>query len=288
MQPLNATSESFPCRLCACAVLPRRWGGAECQRCGSVSMKTLPSNEEIAAFYQTYNDNYTGGGSSQGRNLERYAQRYMRLVRRFGASNGRLIDIGSSNNPFPDLAAQGGYETTAMDFVKPARLSPGVKFVQGSINETSALKLGPNHFDVVTCWAVLEHLPNPHLSASVLAGLCRPGGTILLSTPEVGTALTRHSLGRSPWFYPPEHLSLVSPEAVKLLFEQRGCTLVERGRLELTPLRYLVRYGVGVVESSVGRAVRLVARRAWNHWRDERVQSFQGVCYFVLRKADAH
>lgn len=172
-----------------------------------------------------------------------------------------------------------------MDFVRPDGLSPQVKFVQGSINEAAAVHVGPNGFDVVTCWAVLEHVPDPRLSAKVLAELCRPGGTILLSTPEVGTKLTRHSIGHSPWFYPPEHLCLVSPTAVELVFASLGCRLTRHGRLELSPLRYLARYGVGAAESAMGLAAKLMMERRWQEWRNSRMQAFQGVSYFVLKKA---
>jgi SAM-dependent methyltransferase len=248
-------------------------------------MQVLPSQEQIAAFYQTYNDTYEGGGSSGGKNLQRYARRYLELVRKHAARSGRLIDVGSSNNPFPNLAVSNGFETTVMDFVRPQELSQSVTFVAGNINDRSAVDAVKSGFDVVTCWAVLEHLPDPRLSASILAGLCRPGGTLLLSTPEIGTALTNHSLGRSPWFYPPEHLCLVSPVAVKKLFEPLGCVLSTHARLELTPLRHIARYGVGWAEAAVGFSVKLLASTYWQRMRESRVHAFQGMSYFVFHKA---
>lgn len=248
-------------------------------------MHTLPSHGEIAAFYATYNDNYTGGGSSGGTNLERYAQRYLELVHRHAARSGRLIDVGSSNNPFPTLAAASGFKTTVMDFVRPRNLSSQVKFVAGNVNERSAASVERNSFDIVTCWAVLEHLPDPRLSASVLADLCCPGGTLLLSTPEIGTALTRYSLGRSPWFYPPEHLCLVSPTAVRKLFEPLGCVMQAVSRLELNPMRYAARYGIGLAEAAIGLPVKVLSPTLWQRIRDSRLHAFQGISTFVLKKA---
>jgi len=247
-------------------------------------MQTLPSNSEIAAFYATYNDGYTGGGASGGTNLMRYGRRYLDLVQKHAAKSGRLIDVGSSNNPFPNLAAASGFDTTVMDFVRPRALSNQVKFEANNINESRAVEVGRNSFDVVTCWAVLEHLPDPQLSASVLAGLCRLGGTLLLSTPEIGTSLTRHSIGRSPWFYPPEHLCLLSPAAVRKMFEPLGCEMQTAARLELNPLRYAARYGVGLAEAAVGFPLKTLAPRLWQRMRDSRLHAFQGISYFVLKK----
>lgn len=247
--------------------------------------QTLPSNNEIACFYATYNDGYTGGGASGGKNLERYGRRYLALVQEHAAKSGRLIDVGSSNNPFPNLAATSGFETTVMDFVWPRALSREVRLAANNINEPESVEVGRNSFDVVTCWAVLEHLPDPQLSASVLAGLCRPGGTLLLSTPEIGTALTRYSIGRSPWFYPPEHLCLLSPAAVTKMFEPLGCVMQTMGRLELNPLRYAARYGVGLAKAALGLPLKVLGPRLWRRLRDSRLHAFQGISFLVLKKA---
>jgi SAM-dependent methyltransferase len=282
---MNTAPDQFRCRAGGDPVTVRSWGGAECLTCGSVSMHMLPSHGEIAAFYATCNDNYTGGGSSGGTNLERYAQRYLELVHRHAARSGRLIDVGASKNPFPTLATASGFKTTVMDSVRPRNLWSQVKFVAGNVNERSAAGLERNSFDIVTCWAVLEHLPDPRLSASVLADLCRPGGTLLLSTPEIGTALTRYSLDRSPWFYPPEHLFLISPAAVRNLFEPLGCVMQAVSRLELNPMRYAARYGIGLAEAAIGLPVKVLSPAFWQRIRDSRLHSFQGISTFVLKKA---
>ena len=280
-----ASSKKFLCRLCGADVVARPWGGGECASCESVSMPTLPSNQRIAAFYSTYNDNYKGGGGSDGRNLARYARRYLQLVQQFATGGTRLIDVGSSNSPFPNLAASAGFEAAVLDFSRPGGLNDSVRFIAGSINDRNVLQAHAGAFDIVTSWAVLEHVPNPQLAARVLAGLCRPGGALLLSTPEIGTALTRHSLGHSPWFYPPEHLCLVSPEAIRLLFEPLGFTIAHCGRLELTTLRFAARYGIGAAEAAVGRVVRTAAPRHWQVLRDARTQAFSGVTFVALRKS---
>jgi SAM-dependent methyltransferase len=38
-------------------------------------------------------------------------------------------------------------------------------------------------FDVVICEQVLEHVPEPWVATRALAGLCRPGGHVVVSTP---------------------------------------------------------------------------------------------------------
>ncbi len=246
-------------------------------------MPAVPGAAELAEFYASYGERYSGGGSSGGANLARYARRYLAFVREH-AQAGRLVDVGSSNSPFPDLAAAAGFDTTVMDFVRPAALSEGVRFVAGNINDDLVFAGGRHAFDVVTCWAVMEHLPDPRRSARVLAELCKPGGVLLLSTPEIGTALTRWSLGRSPWFYPPEHLCLVSPQALRTVFNGLDCDLLQQSRLELTRIRYMARYGIGVAEAMAGWPVWRLMPRLWQGLRDGRRHAFQGISCLVFRK----
>jgi SAM-dependent methyltransferase len=279
----RSAMQQFSCRLCQQPVLSRPWGGGECEACGSVSMPLLPSKEEISAFYATYNQQYTGGGASAGRNLRRYANRYLQIVQQHRRS-GRLIDVGSSNNPFPNQAADAGFEVTMMDFVRPPSLHPAVQYFEGNMNDERALEVGQQAFDIVTSWAVMEHVPDPRRSAAILAALCKPGGLIVLSTPETGTTLTRLAIGHSPWFYPPEHLNLISPKAFELLFTPLGCRLKHWGRLELSMARYLARYGIGLASALLGGAAKALAPKWWHAQRVARKQTFQGVTYFVFEK----
>ena len=271
------------CRLCGFELIPKHWGGGECSNCNSVSVTEVPTNEELADYYYKFNKSYKGGGSSEGKNLRRYSNRYLKLVKKY-INAGSLIDIGSSTNPFPSDAANEGFEVTALDYVKPMDISQHVKFVQGSVDDEGIASQFNNAFDVVTAWAVIEHLPRPRVSAKIIANICRSGGYIFLSTPEIGTNLTNHSVGRSSWFFPPEHLNLISPSAISIIFESHGCTLETWGRLELTPTRFIARYGIGLVETVAGILIKKVMPKKWLSSRDSKTHKFTGITYFVLRK----
>lgn len=271
------------CRLCDSELVLKRWVGGECDNRGSVSTATTPTNEELAEFYRAFNEKYKGGGSSEGINLKRYARSYLNIVQKY-INNRVLIDIGSFTNPFPNLAAREGFEVTLLDYIKPINLSQNVKFTQGSIDDESVALRYLNNFDVVTAWAVAEHLPRPTISAKIMASICRPGGIILLTTPEIGTLLFKYSVGRTGWFYPPEHLNLISPKAISKIFEDCGCTLVKWGRLEITPLRFVAGYAMGQLEAAIGFLIRTVLHKKWASLRDSKIHSFEGITYFVLRK----
>jgi len=287
LRTMNAAVLTAPsvlrCRLCAALLRARPWGGAECADCGSVNVSELPSRAQLAAFYGRYAEQYTGGGRSEGRNLERYARGYLARVQQTAKAR-RLIDVGSARSPFPALAAQAGFEVTVMDLVPPPDLPAAVGFVEGSLDDDGPPAFGVGRFDVVCAWAVMEHLPRPLVGARRLAALCAPGARLHLSMPESGSFITDHAIGRSPWFYPPEHLHLLSAEAVIRAFERLGLRRVRAGRFELNPWRHALRYGAGYVEAGVGLLLKTTSPSAWERLRDTRRQIYAGIACFEFER----
>lgn len=278
------TPSSGTCRVCGESLIMRSWNGGECGRCGCVSVDTVPTEEELNTYYQTtFKEKYTGGGRSGGRNLIRYAGRYLQMVRRY-TSAGKLIDVGSSKSPFPNRAAERGFDVTVMDYSKPEGLNAKIHFALGNLNDPNVLSRHRDAYDVVTSWAVLEHVQNPRLAAEMLAGICRPGGLLFLSTPEIGTFITNNAIGRSGWFKPPMHLHLISPSGIQTLFAPLGCRLIRWGRLELNPLRYAARYGLGLCEALVGLPVKSCSRSRWQKLRDTKKQTFRGIAFYILKR----
>jgi SAM-dependent methyltransferase len=171
-----------------------------------------------------------------------------------------------------------------MDYEKPDLLNPDIGFVQGNLAGEGLCESLESTFDVVTAWAVIEHVPDPARAIECLVRMVRPGGYVMLSTPEVGTLLTRYAGGRTRWFCPPEHLHLVSPRGIKFLFGRQGCDVLRCARLELNPLRWVGRYGIGLAEAVLGATVKSVSTSRWERRRLERMLRFQGIIYCVIRK----
>lgn len=258
--------------------------GVVCLKCESISVIELPTEEELTKFYQTYNDVYTGGGSGKGGNQSRYSQAYLRLVEKYvkPLNAPELLDIGCSTNPFPNDALKAGFSVTAMDFNRPIHLDEKVEFIHGGLNKNwlSSEKT----FDVITSWAVIEHVASPHFAFKLISTLVKPGGHIFLTTPEIGTSLTRNSLGKSPWFYPPEHLFIISPKAIRLLANDNDIDLVEHGHFEVNKTRYVLRYGLGLAESVIGKIVSIFSKTLFDNLKQKRKQRFAGIHYFVLQR----
>ena len=195
-------------------------------------------------------------GIRGGGNLIRYANRYLSIVRGHVRS-GSLIDVGSFLVAHSQmLLLMQEFSVTVMDYVKPENLASNIQFIEGNLNDVEMLEDNSAKYDVVTSWAVLEHVLDPKLACSNLANLCKPGGMIFLSTPEIGTRLTNNLIGGSDWFHPPAHLHLLSPMAIKNLFLNNNCEVIEWGRMELNLTRYLGRYGIGLLGALKGAIIK--------------------------------
>lgn len=280
----SSTYQTFHCRLCGHAAVPQPWGGAECPACDSVSVIDLPTADALARYYAAYVDNYSGGGDSGGSNMLRYARYYARLVERYAPHAGPLevLDVGTSNNPFPNVMIARGHRVTIVDYTRPKKLADAVRFIQGHLGDAATFAPLAGRFDVVTSWAVLEHVPYPAHAVAQLCDAAQPDGRVIVSSPEHGTLLTRYALGRSGWFFPPEHLHLISPRAMSALFAAQRRPLLGYGRVELSALRWLARYGIGAAEALAGAPVKFLAPARWNEARRNRVHYYKGIDWFAF------
>lgn len=257
------------------------WGADVCSECHSIFASMLPGQEELDRFYAQFNPTYSGGGRKRGSvdRQKRYAYRYLSCVRRYRQS-GNLLDVGSSNNPFPNYAATAGFRVTVLDHVRPICLSSEIEFIKGVADSNPHLE---GRFDVVTAFAVLEHFRDLLGSVRALASYARPGGVIILTTPLVGDLLERNASGWTRWFYPPEHLHLVSAAGLIRLFQRCGCALIEQSRFELDLLRWGARYGIAAVEGLAGLMTRTVSPKLWNRLRDYRQAASQQIGLYVFK-----
>ena len=275
------------CRICGSAGVPASWGGTTCKSCLSISAINLPTSDELARFYERYTKEYHGGGRTRhaAQRQFRWAKCYLRKLSTYAPHAKSLIDVGSANNPFPVIARDAGYMVTVADLNQPPDLPSDIRYISGSLNSASEIYQSANgQYDVVTAFAVLEHCPQPRVAAEALSRLCRQGGTIIVTMPQIGVFEDTYAMGRSNWFCPPEHLHLISEHGVRALFEKQDCDLVAAKRLEINAVRWLMRYGVGFFESMLGWGLKKILPTYWKKARENKIAYGQGIALYVLRK----
>lgn len=97
------------------------------------------------------------------------------VCRRFGNSPRSVLDVGSNGTPTLEWHRQSAERLLSLDMNKPYR-AEGVESVR-----TDFLKFeSDTKFDLVTCFQVLEHVPNPKAFAQKLLSM---GDVVVASVP---------------------------------------------------------------------------------------------------------
>jgi len=154
----------------------------------------------------------------------------------------RLLDVGAAYGFAVSEARRLGWDASGLEVsasaaAAAARLSPGHIVVATA----SSTPFASASFDAVTLWDVIEHLAEPHDSMAEIARVLRPGGRLVLTTGDVGSAVARLSGSRWHLYTIPEHLFFHSRRSLRVLLEAHGFRVVsQRAESSVYTLGYLV------------------------------------------------
>jgi SAM-dependent methyltransferase len=103
-------------------------------------------------------------------------------------SNPNALDLGAGRGELSARLALLGYDVTAVERYAP-QFEAKVPLVDADLNE--AFPFDDATFDVAMGIEILEHLENPRVFLRELARILRPGGTAVVSTPNLTSLLSR-------------------------------------------------------------------------------------------------
>jgi 2-polyprenyl-3-methyl-5-hydroxy-6-metoxy-1,4-benzoquinol methylase len=150
-----------------------------CHQCGLVYKSWRPREVVLQAIYRGDYSNFhpVSDGTDQAAELTP-------RVERLGTPRGRHLDIGCGDGAFVAVARGKGFDSHGIDpFLPdvPAHLAPFMR--KGDIlDETFRHQLGT--FDLISLWAVWEHLPNPMATMTAAVEVLNPGGRLVLNCPH--------------------------------------------------------------------------------------------------------
>lgn len=183
----------------------------ECKECGHRYLNPRPREEDL---FQLYPDSYY-----QDRNAvaHRQAPRYLKqaeIVERY-QKGGRLLDVGCAGGGWIKTMQGRGWNCTGTDIVTTSHTEANVDIRAGALPD---LDLELEGFDIITAWAVMEHVPAPsRYFARVHKLLCDKGRFIML-VPNGDSLWSR-------WAYNediPRHLHFFRKRTIKRYAKQHA------------------------------------------------------------------
>jgi 2-polyprenyl-3-methyl-5-hydroxy-6-metoxy-1,4-benzoquinol methylase len=223
---------------------PGTWSSRRCLRCGLFWLDPRPTRDDLRALYNSY---YTHEEPSPALDRVRSLIKHGVLAGAFGYDElrngwrpralgrlfssvppvrdrvgmginylhgdrrGRLLDVGCGSGHFLHRMKQLGWDVHGIEpdphAAEIARERCGARVATG---ELTADTFQEASFDVVTLNHVIEHATNPVELVRAAVGVLKPGGRLVIITPNIGS-LGHISYGVS-WLPldPPRHLFLFS------------------------------------------------------------------------------
>jgi SAM-dependent methyltransferase len=135
---------------------------------------------------------------------------------------GILLEVGSAYGFFL-LEAKAHYQVHGVEIAdEPAQFAKarGLDVQTGGLTREILEKIGP--IDVAVMLDVIEHLENPKAMIALCSDFLKPGGIIILTTPDFASIFARIS-GKS-WrnMTPPQHLWYFTPDSMTRMAAAAG------------------------------------------------------------------
>lgn len=200
-----------------------------CRACGLGVTSPAPSPAQLAEF----NRGAYGGGDRAGVYASRRAElekRYfgqLARIKRF-KSAGALLDVGCNIGAFIKAAASRGFSVTGVEMNASCAAYGREKFgldIRTGTLEGAAFPAGS--FDAVTMFDVLEHVPDPGALLACAARALKPGGLLVVQSPNLDSFMARLLKENWNWLTPPDHLYHFTPGALSGLLERAGFRIAE-------------------------------------------------------------
>lgn len=217
-------------------------GYFNCLNCKLKFVWPIPSSEKLTEFYRdnywqkkkyrgdegalgylSYDEEKDSFLDYFGKILDQVRKKSFRLA-------GKVLDIGCGYGYFLKVAQDYGLSVFGIDLspdsVNEANKWLGVKTIDNK-NIFDA-QYPDNYFDLITIFQTLEHVGEPGKFLEETKRILKPGGLVILSTPDAGGLQVR--LMQSSWFSyrHPDHLYFYNYSNLSFLLNRSGFVKIER------------------------------------------------------------
>lgn len=227
-----------------------------CRDCGLVFVSP---RVEAGTIVDSYSVGEDPTFVSQAEARERTFGESVARIEALTGGPGRVFDIGTAGGSFLAAARARGWQ---VDGCEPNRWLAawgkqhyGIDIRPGPLTEHELPKA---HYDVVTLWDVVEHLPQPSVILERVKDLVKPGGYLILTFPDIGSPSAK-LLGRFWPFLSSVHLYYFTKKTMRKTLKKHGFEMLHtRPHTQKLELGYVLHRAGDVL----GAPMRMLSRLA--------------------------
>lgn len=230
--------------------IPEPWTYRQCgnSACNLIWLDPAPLPNELWKAYTTYHTHAAqriGGVAKALLSLSNRLARWgllplwmangmqretqqMRFMMLDTATRGRLLDVGCGGGRFLRRMQKRGWEVEGIDFDEQATRRVSEKYgIKTYTGDLAAANIAAASFDVITMSHTIEHLVDPEATLRECLRILRPGGRVVLVTPNPESNAARRFGSFWRGWEPPRHLHLFPVETLARFVARAGFSVVE-------------------------------------------------------------
>lgn len=202
----------------------------QCKSCDFLFTNPRPSLGHLDKYYdsQTYISH-----NSNGNTIIKLAYKFARslafksklkLINRFANENNSLLDYGCGSGHYLAYCKNKGWNVVGVEPSQDARLIANKltnNVVVSDINEIQS------HYQVITLWHVLEHVPNLNKTIVSLKDKLTKNGTLIVAVPNPESWDAKHYKNNWAAYDVPRHLYHFSQSNMKQLMKNHKLKIKE-------------------------------------------------------------
>ena len=192
----------------------------ECDECSHVFADPMPHIQ--AAYRFSPSDSYVDHNICRAKT----ANECLKILASLGVTTGKLLDIGCNAGVFLDVASV-SFLAEGIELSSESSAIASRRHVVYT-DDFLEIKL-ETCYDVITAFAVLEHLENPRLAIAKARSSLREGGLFMVYVPDI-RSLPAAILRQKWWQFMGMHLHYFSKSTMTSLLVSEGFTVEFLGR----------------------------------------------------------
>ncbi len=197
----------------------------KCRDCGFLQCLDMPDTTD---YYRELEDtDYETGRKERIHQSRRILKKIIHTIGNQPRGT-RLLDIGAGSGILLEAASELGFDAEGVepsDWLRRVAQSHGCSIKADVIPHPDIS--GP--YDIVTMIDVIEHIAAPYEMLESALSLLRPGGIIVIVTPDV-QSLAARIMGWKWWHYRIAHVGYFNKKNLQFLFDKLGIELLSISR----------------------------------------------------------